>query len=375
MTWSDFWSDSWGGAQEVPLRARPDWRTGHRTEALYFRLFKTDGTDLGTLDGVESCTLDGSIFADVRWTGRLSWSGTTAIPWRDVLVQPWYQVQGGGAWPLGMFYCRSPKTTRTDTTPLAADVTLYDATLRLGADWTSQPAPVSIPAGAGIASTVTTRLQAAGISKYAITPTSKTLSAPLVYETGDSEAKILNGLLAAAGYWSVHADPYGVILGEPYVDPSTRVPSWEFPEGGDLSVAGEEWDLEADDFQVWNRLSGITRAVDPAVPITYTANLDTLAPWSPHTQAKRGMVITGATMRDVDAADLPALKAIVDRALLDQASVAERITITHPWLDKVQLGDVVTWWADGEARRYAIEKQSLSLELGMLVTSVGRRVA
>lgn len=52
-----------------------DWRTGHRTEDLYFRMFGTDGTELGRLDGVESCSLDGSIFADVRWSGRLRWSG------------------------------------------------------------------------------------------------------------------------------------------------------------------------------------------------------------------------------------------------------------------------------------------------------------
>lgn len=352
-----------------------DWRTSHRTENTFYRLFKTDGTDLGRLDGVESCTLDGSLFTDVRWTGRLSWSGTLSVPWRDVLVQPWYQVQGAGTWPLGTYYCRTPEVTYDDTVPRSADVTLFDATLRLGADFTSQLGPVSIPTGASIVNTVTSRLTAAGVSRFAITPTIKTLTAPLVFETGDSEAKILNGLLGAAGYWAVHADPYGVIVGDPYVDPALRVPSWDFPEGGDTSVSAAQWGREFDDFQVWNRLSGVSRSKDPDPPITYTASLDDLAPWSPHTSTGRGMVITGPTLRDVDAADADALKTIVDRKLLDQASVAEKITFKHPWLDKVQLGDVVTWWADGEARRYAIEKQSLDVTLGMPVTSVGRRVA
>lgn len=302
-----------------------------------------------------------------RWVG--------APVWRDVLIQPFYVVQGVGEFPLGLFYCRTPEVDYDDTVPRSADVTLYDATLRVGADFTSAPGPVSIPAGAGIAATIAARLTAVGVTRYAVTPTGKTLPAPLVFETGDSEGKILNGLLAAAGYWSIHADPYGVMLAEPYLPPEQRVPTWEFPEAGDASVSGAEWSREFDDFQVWNRLSGVSRTKDPDPPLTYTANLDDLAPWSPHTASKRGMVISGPTLRDVDAADLDALKTQVNRALLDQASVAEKITFTHPWLDTVQLGDVVTWWHDGEARRYAIEQQSVTLELGVPVKSTGRRVA
>ena len=203
--------------------APPAWRAGARSESVALRMFSLDGADLGELP-FEDISLDGSINADIRWTGRLTWSGVAAAmpDWRTITVQPWYTVEGGGSWPLGVYLCRSAAVAWSDTVPARVDVTLYDVTARLSSDFTSLAAPLSFPAGTVITDTVVARLTAAGVTRHAITPSTKVLGAPVVCDTGDSEAKVVNRLLAAAGYWAVYTDPYGVAQGAPYTDPSQR---------------------------------------------------------------------------------------------------------------------------------------------------------
>ena len=358
-------------APPVPEALRA-WPTGARTERFSYRLFDLGFKPLGTLDGVSGCTLDGSVWTPIRWGGSLEWAGTDPVDWGQVMIQPVYHVRDVGEWPLGMFLARSPRIEHDSTVDLKVSVQLYDLTYKL-AQWAKLPAPLSLPAGTVVTTAIAAQLQLGGITRFSVTPSTAVLKAPMAWDSGESRLKVINDLAASISYWSAHADPNGIILVDPYAAPLERSPAWGFAPG-DASIYVPRWAEEQDDFDVPNRLSGVQKVTDGVSPATYTAVLDSLDPASPYTAARRGFFVDGDTLRDVDAADAAALKAAVDRALLDAASKVRNLTVTHLWLPGVEIGDAVTFTPDGRVRRASVSKQALKLEAPLLVRSEWREV-
>ena len=358
-------------APPVPEALRA-WPTGARTERFSYRLFDLGFKPLGTLDGVSGCTLDGSVWTPIRWGGSLEWAGTDPVDWGQVMIQPVYHVRDVGEWPLGMFLARSPRIEHDSTVDLKVSVQLYDLTYKL-AQWAKLPAPLSLPAGTVVTTAIAAQLQLGGITRFSVTPSTAVLKAPMAWDSGESRLKVINDLAASISYWSAHADPNGITLVDPYAAPLERSPAWGFAPG-DASIYVPRWAEEQDDFDVPNRLSGVQKVTDGVSPATYTAVLDSLDPASPYTVARRGFFVDGDTLRDVDAADAAALKAAVDRALLDAASKVRNLTVTHLWLPGVEIGDAVTFTPDGRVRRASVSKQALKLEAPLLVRSEWREV-
>ncbi len=358
-------------APPVPEALRA-WPTGARTERFSYRLFDLGFKPLGTLDGVSGCTLDGSVWTPIRWGGSLEWAGTDPVDWGQVMIQPVYHVRDVGEWPLGMFLARSPRIEHDSTVDLKVSAQLYDLTYKL-AQWAKLPAPLSLPAGTVVTTAIAAQLQLGGITRFSVTPSTAVLKAPMAWDSGESRLKVINDLAAAIGYWSAHADPNGIMLVDPYAAPLERSPAWGFAPG-DASIYVPRWAEEQDDFDVPNRLSGVQKVTDGVSPATYTAVLDSLDPASPYTAARRGFFVDGDTLRDMDAADAAALKAAVDRALLDAASKVRNLTVTHLWLPGVEIGDAVTFTPDGRVRRASVSKQALKLEAPLLVRSEWREV-
>ena len=358
-------------APPVPEALRA-WPTGARTERFSYRLFDLGFKPLGTLDGVSGCTLDGSVWTPIRWGGSLEWAGTDPVDWGQVMIQPVYHVRDVGEWPLGMFLARSPRIEHDSTVDLKVSAQLYDLTYKL-AQWAKLPAPLSLPAGTVVTTAIAAQLQLGGITRFSVTPSTAVLKAPMAWDSGESRLKVINDLAAAIGYWSAHADPNGIMLVDPYAAPLERSPAWGFAPG-DASIYVPRWAEEQDDFDVPNRLSGVQKVTDGVSPATYTAVLDSLDPASPYTAARRGFFVDGDILRDVDAADAAALKAAVDRALLDAASKVRNLTVTHLWLPGVEIGDAVTFTPDGRVRRASVSKQALKLEAPLLVRSEWREV-
>lgn len=353
-------------APPVPEALRA-WPTGARTERFSYRLFDLGFKPLGTLDGVSGCTLDGSVWTPIRWGGSLEWAGTDPVDWGQVMIQPVYHVRDVGEWPLGMFLARSPRIEHDSTVDLKVSAQLYDLTYKL-AQWAKLPAPLSLPAGTVVTTAIAAQLQLGGITRFSVTPSTAVLKAPMAWDSGESRLKVINDLAASISYWSAHADPNGIMLVDPYAAPLERSPAWGFAPG-DASIYVPRWAEEQDDFDVPNRLSGVQKVTDGVSPATYTAVLDSLDPASPYTAARRGFFVDGDTLRDVDAADAAALKAAVDRALLDAASKVRNLTVTHLWLPGVEIGDAVTFTPDGRVRRASVSKQALKLEAPLLVRS------
>ena len=349
-----------------------DWRTGSRTERFEYQLFGLDFSPRGTLAGVEDCRLQGSVWADVRWGGSLTWSGSAPVDWPRVMVQPWYVVDGAGQWPLGTFLCKSPETVHHRSVPLGTQVDLYDVTYVL-ATRSRLPAPLSLPAGTVATTAILAQLAAAGVTRYAVTPSAATLTAPMAWDAGEARLRVVNELAGAIGYWSASADPYGVITLGPYVRPASRPTAWTFAPG-EAAIHSPDWTDRCDDFDVPNRLSGVQRVTDGVTPLTYTATLDALDPTSPYAFAARGYWVDGETMRDEDAASAAALKTAVDRRLLQSAGKVRDILLSHAWLPEVGLGSVVRFAPDDAVRRATVSKQEMDLATGLTVRAEWREV-
>ena len=370
------WVTSWPviGPPPTPVpQALAAWPTGSRTEAFSYRTYGLDFTPLGDLAGVKGCDLDGSIWTAIRLSGSLEWSGQEPPAWGQILIQPWYHVEDVGEWPLGMFYAAAPATEHDSAPPKSVRVQLYDVTYPL-LNWRKLPAPFSLPPGTVVTAAITAQLQAAGIPRFSVTPSSATLTAPMAWDPGDSRGKVINDLAASISYWAAHADAWGTVHVDPYTPPLERSPAYHFARG-ENGIHVPKWAETCDDFNVPNRMSGVQKVADGQIPAVYTALLDDLDPKSPYTVAARGFAVDGETLREVDAATPATLKAVVDRALLDAASKVRNLSVTHLWLPTVGLGDAVTFAPDGRVRRASVSKQSVSLQQSpFLVRSEWREV-
>jgi hypothetical protein len=218
------------------------------------------------------------------------------------------------------------------------------------------------------------RLVAAGVTRWSITPSAAVTSSALNYDLGTSEMKVCNGLLGVAGYWSLHADQNGAIVGEPYLDPSKRAEAYRFGTGAALIVRPERT-VTKDDFSVPNRISGSTRSTDAVASVTATVTLDSIYPTSPYAYANNGHFwIDAEPMRDQDAADVTVLTTRLSAALLEQATAASSQSVTHAWVPEVTLGSLVAHNTD-TTRRYTVQKMDLTCELGLQVSAEWREVA
>ncbi len=343
-----------------------DWRTGGRTETFEFRLTDLTGAPLGTLDDVESCSLTGSVNADVRWGGQLLWSGVTQPDWAHILIQPWYLVNGAGEWPLcPPCFASAPGTAYLDTVPETVTVQLYDTSYALAKRLTTS-APVTVAAGTVLATALVSRLSAVGV-RATVEPSAKTATAAMNWDTGTSEMAVDNGILGALGYWSIMAADDGSMIGIPWVDPASRASVYDFDTN---LIVAPAWSSARDDFDVPNRITGVPRVASGIVPTPATVTLDSILPASPYTYAARGFWVDAPTLRDVDAADSAALTAILTKTLLDAASVTSTVTVTHAWVPEVDLASVVTY----ESARYSVQKMTIDCVVGLQVKGEWRQV-
>ena len=343
-----------------------DWRTSGRAESFEYRLSSLSGAPMGTLDGVESCSLTGSVFADVRWGGSLVWSGVTQPDWAHILIQPWYLVDGAGEWPLcPPCFASAPGTDYADTVPESVSVQLYDTSYAL-AKRLRTSAPVTLAAGTVLTTALAARLAAAGV-RASIEASAKTNTAPMNWDTGTSEMSLDNDILGALGYWSIQAADDGSMVGIPWVDPAARASVYDFDQA---LIVAPAWSVNRDDFDVPNRITGVPRVADGVTPTPVTVTLDSILSSSPYTYAARGFWVDAETLRDVDAADTDALTATLTRTLLNAASVTSTVNVTHAWVPEVDLSSVVTY----ESARYSVQKMSIDCVLGLQVKAEWRAV-
>ena len=353
-----------------------NWRTGYRFERMEYRLLGLDLSPMGLVEGIEACRLSGSVNADIRWGGSLTWSGTTQPDWSKYLVHPWYIVEGeaDGTWPIcPPMFVKVPTTKYTGAIPQTADLSLYDVTYQL-AKRLKLTDYLAIGAGTNIADRLATRWAIAGV-RYDIISSSQGLAAAMNWDPGESEMAVANQLLSALNYWSVSANNNGTLLGAPWVDPAQRMASWNFSRD-EASIISAETEVTQDNFDIPNRMTGVPRVAAGVTPLPVTVTLDSVYPDSPYTFANRGYWVDAEVERDIDAADTTTLTSLLVRKLLDAATSSITRVVKHAWVPEVSLGSLVTYPVNGVLKRYTVQKMDIACEVGGLpVTAEWKEVA
>lgn len=210
---------------EDPLRA------GHRVEDFWVEVVDRQGQSLGRLDGVVGGQIDENVEAIIAGGGFLEVDDLDQdIDWLNARLQPWWEVEGYGAWPLGVFLASVPERNSRDGLG-AWYVDLSDKTQVLLED--EVPESFSLPAGAVVTDEVKAVILSTGepASSLAVTDSAETLTDGMVWEPGTTKLRIVNDLLAAIGYFAIRCNGWGQFVAEPYVRPQDRSVSWAFEDG------------------------------------------------------------------------------------------------------------------------------------------------
>lgn len=342
-----------------------------RDEEFTFQLLNLKDEVLGTLDGVQDGgQLDFSTSAEIRGSGNIDVQPVAAIDWLKVRVRISYRLGQNNLIPLITAIPKAPGEEHSGP-GMKVKVDLYDKLLVLSDD--SFGASYGLPAGTVIIDAVAAVIASTGETALALTESSAVLSSAMVWDASTSKLRIVNDLLAAAGYFSLFCDGLGRYRALPYVAPSARGVSWAFADD-ENGLYKPEWSRFRDVFSVPNRYICVGRTEgEMAAAVEIATDTD---PDSPFSYTSRGRWIT-RTDTDVEYADSnPSnLLAIAQRRLVEAQQISESFEIQHPWL-QFGLNDVVSFTNErmGRAVPCVVQKQSVRLSVGGLVTSTLKAV-
>lgn len=104
--------------------------------------------------------------------------------------------------------------------------------------------PLTVSAGTNAVALAKELLEGIGL-RISATPSTYTVAKDHVFKPTDTYLEVANWLMSAAGYGSVYPDAYGSVVMSPYVDASSRTPSFVFVDD-DNSIMYPEVDDEND---------------------------------------------------------------------------------------------------------------------------------
>lgn len=245
----------------------------------------------------------------------------TEINYLTDRIQPHMEIQmPDGNWisfPLGIFLLSTP-TKRDEVNGVYREIEAYDGLTILNDDkFTSR---YYIPAGKKYTDAVIEILISAGISKFNITDSSKTLATPIEFAIGTSKLEAINSLLEAINYTQIWVDSRGYFTASPYVAPSDRAIDYEYLDD-DVSVIYNGIEEELDYFGVPN-VWVVTQSnpeKEPLVSVKVNDNPD-----SPTSTVNVGRNIVD--FREVDdIADQATLDAYTERIAFEASQVYGRL--------------------------------------------------
>lgn len=281
-----------------------DWTLPTRSERYVFELLNLRRERIRALRGVLSCDLDWSIYNKIRGGGDLTVRADAPLVWSELLVRPWLVASNSSGTikvPLLTGLCEVPDEDWTSK-GIEVGVRLVDRTLIL--DQTLLTDAFSLPAGTITTTAIRDILTTLGISGVSITASGHTLSSARNWlpeeDSGLSWLSVLNDLLDAAGYFSVWADPLGVLQFRPYTLPSARVASARVADDG-LSNRYKDLRRGTGRPLTPNRWTFWSKAVegDPGVaPVKYTVTNDD--PEHPFSTVRLDRVVDAPPQFDVE---------------------------------------------------------------------------
>lgn len=346
---------------------------GSRSWDFRYELWTLNGTDLGDVGGVESCSLEQNWLADIKRTARLRIRDLGEINYLSDMIKPIVRLKLAPYGPLdyvewaqGLFLLSSPKRSATPAGVITRDVDAYDRLLSLAQD---KPATrQSVAAGANVVDAVVTRL---GSLPRVVTSSVSTLPVVKEWDPGTAQLTIINDLLGTINYDSLSFDEEGRAVVQPYRLPSTRADEYEYADD-QYGVTVPDPEQQLDLFDVPNQWSLTVSEPDrPPLTSIYTNN----DPGSLTSTIRRGRTISDPRT-EVDVVDQATLDAKVARLAFEASQVYESVTL-HTALMPIHSGNDVyriKYAPLAINAKYTEHSWSMDMRAGAIMTHVARRV-
>ena len=216
--------------------------------------------------------------------------------------------------------------------------------------------PYAIEAGSNIIEKVAEILSTSTTVQAMITPSELQLRSAMFFPAGESKLTIINELLQAANYWSLHTDGLGRLIVAPYSSPYQRATSFRF-ESGELSIHTPNWGREQDIASVPNRFIVRTAGDEEKEAIVGVARDEN--PDSPYSFASRGRWVT-VTEEVQELADQKAADALAERRLADRMSPVAKLAVSFAVLP-LRPNEVVEFVDSGVDTRATLQRLAFDL--------------
>ena len=329
-----------------------------------------DGDRLGYLRLIGG-QLDGSIHTELRWSGQISCLNSTPPGgWDRYQIRISADVrQDGGplrSVTLGTFI---PATSQVARDGRPAELELYSPLLRLRDYLTTET--VSVPPKTPILPAAWRFAWEAGVNSdigIGIPGLGPEMREAQVWPAGTSHLRIVNDLLATAGWMSADVTPTGWVTSTPWQPPAQRGVAHTFRAGPEALHAAD-WVEEQDLFLVPNRVICTTMGGEQPAMSAFADNND---PSSPTSIPARGGRVKAVT-EDHEAANQAALQAIANRRIVTMSQKVRNIPLKHIFIPGVTLNSVTQLIGDDINERCVLTTQTIPLRYDALVES-GLRV-
>ncbi|MGM8215182.1 hypothetical protein ACLIA0_06335 [Bacillaceae bacterium W0354] len=278
-----------------------------------------------------------SALAQIKRTARFSLKDDPDINWLSDRIQPFTEIRMTDnnyiEFPLGVFLLSSPQR-KDQNSNVYREVEAYDGTIILKDD--KLDSRYTVIAGENYIDAVVEILLSAGITKYNIDQTDKTLPTDVDWPPGTEKIEIVNDLLSAINYTPIQVDGYGFFTSRLYRSPSRRTAEYTY-KVGEESVIFDGMTEELDIFNVPNKW--VVVLADPErEPLKAVYTNDN--PDSPTSTVNRGRIIVD--YREVDnIADQESLNEYVQRIAFNASQIYGKLEFETAIMPMHEYNDVL----------------------------------
>jgi hypothetical protein len=351
-----------GGFTDDQIKDALHGKRGSRKIRFRYDLLDKNENKKQTLTSVIGGEVKFSALNDIKRTASFTIKDDPAINWLSDRIQPFVEVLiNNTSWvefPLGVFLPSSP--TRDDTTGGAIrSVEAYDGLTILIDDKLADI--YTVTAGTNIKTAVIAILTGAGITKYIIEDTTKTVSIDMQYEVGTPKISVINDLLSQINFTPIRVDVNGYFTSNSYISPSLRPIEYTYKDD-ELSVTYRGMQEELDLFDTPNQFI-VVRTNSEETPLKSVYTNSNAA--SPTSTVSRGRTIVD--YREIDnISDQSALDSYTQRIAFEASQVYGKLNFEtaimpmHDYYDilKIEYGPL------GVNDKYTETSWSIPLEVG-----------
>lgn len=347
-----------------------DWTKPFTASYRFMQVSRSDGNEVGQVDGITEGTLN------INQNSAVFESADLTAAWRlDIgsdFLRCYLDAEQGGSIEsvcLGTWDISIPSRSingLTDSCPVYCDGLLGE----LQGD--SFEAPVIITSGSNIIQKASEIVEDAGLnvnSEESDMVLGTNWAFGLDGEQGGSKLKAVNSLLSLAGYSSASTDPMGNVVMRPYRNPEDREIVWTFEEGPNATFL-----IDAEEERDTRDVANVVLAIYESDGSTTVGVAEDNDPSSPYSIQSRGYRKVSKYAYH-DTATQAQADARAEELLSTAQSVIHRLTLKHVHCP-ARVGDtvMVSWPSKGISDLFTVRTQRVDIgSAGCLTTSELRR--